>query len=65
MKEDEVGRKKSKVEGKRETAPLLTPTAACSAGSCSSGASDEEREQGGFGERGGELDSHGFEERRR
>ena len=26
-----------KVKGKRETAPVLTPTAACSAGSCSTG----------------------------
>ena len=43
MKEDEVGRKKSKVEGKRETAPVLTPTAACSAGPCGSG--DERRRE--------------------
>ena len=43
LKGDEVGRKKSKVEGKRETAPVLTPTAACSAGPCSSG--DERRRE--------------------
>ena len=42
-----------KVKGKRETAPVLTLTAACSTGSCSSGDERREREQGGFGERGG------------
>ena len=51
-----------KVKGKRETAPVLTPTAACSADPCSSG--DErsrERSQGG----GREIEEEGEDGSRR